>query len=129
MLNLGHTFGHAIERMEGYGGVAHGEGVALGMILACRASRVLGLVSQQEGIALEERLSALLKRLRLPTAPESYLERPDVMAEYMAQDKKVRGEEVTLILPIALGENKLHPVLVESLPELLGQLVCVREGG
>ena len=49
-LNLGHTFGHAIEAMGGYGEVTHGEAVALGTLLAARASRVLGLArSPSEG--------------------------------------------------------------------------------
>ncbi|MBH22870.1 MAG: 3-dehydroquinate synthase [Myxococcales bacterium] len=130
-LNLGHTFGHAIEAMGGYGEVTHGEAVALGTLLAARASRVLGLArSPSEGqLELEGRLEALFKRLELPTEPAGYLRQGRQMAGWMKQDKKAQGDQVTLILPVAAGDVRLHPVRTEALPTLLEQLARGSQGG
>jgi len=118
LLNLGHTFGHAIEAMAGFGGVTHGEAVALGMVLAARSARVLGL--GEDG--LEARLVRLLERFHLPTCPESFMERREEMARWMENDKKVAGESVTFIFPRALGDVVLHTVLTCSIPTLLDEL-------
>ncbi|GLS03945.1 3-dehydroquinate synthase [Chitiniphilus shinanonensis] len=99
LLNLGHTFGHAIESGLGYGEWLHGEAVAAGMVLAALASRELGNVSDAD-IA---RIKALLQRAGLPVvAPvlgnERYL-------SLMAQDKKVDAGTIKFILLRCLGES------------------------
>ena len=128
LLNLGHTFGHAIERMGDCGETAHGEAIALGMLLAARSSRILGLI--EEGQAeLEVRLEALFQRLKLPTDPKPYLRQQRLMLEFMAQDKKAQGGEVTLILPVTAGDVKLYRLSLGDLAELLNQLVSSYNGG
>ncbi len=117
LLNLGHTFGHAIEAMEGFGGVTHGEAVGLGMVLAARAARLL---IKGADAGLEGRLTGLLTRLELPTDPAPYL--GEEMVRRMKQDKKASSSTITLVLPGAVGAVALHPVDVEGLPALIGRL-------
>src|SRR5690606_35433976 len=82
LLNFGHTFGHAIESMAGYGNWLHGEAVAAGMALASHFSVELGRLAAPDA----ERLVALLRRLGLPVEPP---EHPlDRWLEYMGRDKK-----------------------------------------
>ena len=108
LLNLGHTFGHALERLTGYDGtkLVHGEAVAIGMSLAFRFSVRQGLCSGQDA----ERVVAHLRAAGLPTyvAPgllDPGLAAPEAMLDAMAQDKKnVRGR-LTLILARGIGES------------------------
>jgi 3-dehydroquinate synthase len=83
LLNLGHTFGHAIEAEQGFGGLVHGEAVAVGMVLAARLSAELGLAPAQD----TERLVAALDALGLPTAVPEGLD-PDALLARMRLDKK-----------------------------------------
>jgi 3-dehydroquinate synthase len=98
LLNLGHTFGHAIEAGTGYGTWLHGEAVAAGTVLAARLSQRMGMLSNAD----VERVQALFARARLPTrAPALGVDR---YLELMGHDKKVQGGKVRLILLRALGE-------------------------
>ncbi len=98
LLNLGHTFGHAIESATGYVGWLHGEAVAVGLLIAADLARRLGRVD----VALVERLRTLLARARLP------VQAPPIGAaralEYMQIDKKVQSRRVRLVLPAGLGD-------------------------
>jgi 3-dehydroquinate synthase len=98
LLNLGHTFGHAIEAGMGYGVWLHGEAVAAGTLLAADLSRRLGLISQAD----VERMAALFRRAGLPTVA------PDLgVATYLAHmgvDKKVEAGQIRLVLFKRLGE-------------------------
>ena len=97
LLNFGHTFGHAIESAAGYGTWLHGEGVAMGMVLAARFSVRQGRIPAADA----ERLERLLQRMGLPVrAPAFPL---DTWLEYMGRDKKNEDERVTLILLERLG--------------------------
>jgi 3-dehydroquinate synthase len=104
LLNLGHTFGHALEAYTGYSSrLLHGEGVAIGMCLAYRLSEQLGLCPPQTAA----RVSAHLKALGLPTRITDIPgERPDAatMVRLMGQDKKVADGQLTFILVRAIGE-------------------------
>lgn len=105
LLNLGHTFGHAIEAAYGYDGrVLHGEGVALGMAMAFRYATMHGDCPKAD-TARAIRLIAdggLPTRLRdLPAAPLT----ADGLLAAMYQDKKVEGGALTLVLPRALGDT------------------------
>jgi 3-dehydroquinate synthase len=99
LLNLGHTFGHAIETAAGFGEWLHGEAVALGMLIAARMSRELGWL----GRADVERVEGLLRRAGLPG------EAPRIGArqalELMGMDKKVIDGRIRLVLLRNLGEG------------------------
>ncbi|MDX2299076.1 MAG: 3-dehydroquinate synthase [Xanthomonadaceae bacterium] len=108
LLNLGHTFGHAIETEQGYGGLLHGEAVAVGMVLAARLSARLGLAPATD----TERLSALLQRLELPTAIPSGLD-PRRLLERMRLDKKSVSGAINLILWHGVGAAFIAPDVAE----------------
>ncbi|WP_028455019.1 3-dehydroquinate synthase [Chitinilyticum litopenaei] len=99
LLNLGHTFGHAIEAGMGYGVWLHGEAVAAGMMLAAHAARLQSTITEVE----LGRIKALLQAAGLP------VKAPDLGAErylsLMAQDKKVDAGKIKFILLEKLGQS------------------------
>jgi 3-dehydroquinate synthase len=98
ILNLGHTFGHAIETGMGYGNWLHGEAVAAGMVLAAQTSQRLGWISEAD----VERTRALIRAAGLPdVAPDLGV---DTYLEYMGHDKKVEGGKMRFVLLNKLGE-------------------------
>lgn len=98
LLNLGHTFGHAIESYLGYGTWLHGEAVATGMVMAADLSQRLGWIS----IADVERTKKIIQRARLPVkCPPIPL---DEFLAYMAHDKKVLNGQLRLVLLKSLGQ-------------------------
>ncbi len=99
LLNLGHTFGHAIELGMGYGSWLHGEAVAVGICLAASLSARLGWLTAVE----VERAERLIASARLPTYLPKELT-PERMLELMAVDKKVLGGQLRLVLLRRLGE-------------------------
>jgi 3-dehydroquinate synthase len=110
LLNLGHTFGHAIETGLGFGAWLHGEAVAAGSVLAARLSQRMGLLVEGD----VQRIVALYRRAKLPT------EAPNLGAgrylELMGQDKKVEQGRVRLVLLERIGSAF---VTAEFRPELL----------
>jgi len=103
LLNLGHTFGHAIETVPSLE-LLHGEAVAIGMVAACRTAAALGRLEP----ATADRIAGLLGALALPTR----LSRPIAAAEIrrrMGFDKKAAGGVLRLILPSALGAVEIVP--------------------
>jgi 3-dehydroquinate synthase len=101
LLNLGHTFGHAIETALGYGVWLHGEAVACGMALAMRLSYQLGIFDA----ASQHRASALIEAAGLPIKMPAIVS--DVMLSHMARDKKNEGGSIRLILPTAIGASRV----------------------
>jgi 3-dehydroquinate synthase len=99
ILNLGHTFGHAIESAMGYGKWLHGEAVATGMVMAADLSER----HQWIGNDVKQRTIDLLRQANLPVDPPSQM-RPDVFLDFMAIDKKVDRGVIKLILLKALGK-------------------------
>ena len=99
LLNLGHTFGHAIEAVQGFGGLVHGEAVAVGMALAARLSAELGLAPHADA----ERLEAALRALDLPTDVPPGLD-PDALIARMRLDKKNLSGTLRLILWRGVGQ-------------------------
>lgn len=103
-LNYGHTFGHAIEYLSGYGQWKHGEAVAVGMVVAAKIAEQQGLCQRKD----VDRLIALLKDLNLPVDPPDYS-----LTEYVAamqRDKKVKRGALTLVLNKGIGRVQLSQV-------------------
>jgi len=120
LLNLGHTFGHAIEQVAGYGTYLHGEAVAIGLVAAARLSQKLGSVSAAEVGRIEAVITAhdLPVRLRAPLALKALL-------AATARDKKVRSGLPRFVVLTRLGEavtrsEGIAPAAVEA---------CFREIG
>jgi 3-dehydroquinate synthase len=99
LLNLGHTFGHAIEAVQGFGGLVHGEAVAVGMVLAARLSAGLGLAPRADA----GRMEAALRALGLPTEVPAGLD-PDALLATMRLDKKNLSGTLRLILWRGVGQ-------------------------
>ena len=99
LLNLGHTFGHAIENVAGYGEYLHGEAVAIGCVMAARLSQELGLVGPEVVAATESlcRVNALPARLARPLSVERLM-------EAMRKDKKVRAGTLRFVVLNRIGE-------------------------
>lgn len=109
LLNLGHTFGHALETADAYGGLLHGEAVAIGMVLAARLSTRLGMAPATDG----ERLAALLARLRLPVGLPAGSD-PAQLLDLMRLDKKNLSGRLRLILWQGMGRALLVPEVDEA---------------
>ncbi len=109
LLNLGHTFGHAIEVGVGYGSWLHGEAVAAGLVLAADLSGRLGWIDAQA----QSRLRALLDACGLPTRPPRQLS-VERMRELMGVDKKVTAGKLRLVLLRAIGEAVVSADFPES---------------
>jgi 3-dehydroquinate synthase len=99
ILNLGHTFGHAIETAQGYGRWLHGEAVAVGMLLALELSSRRGWIATAEVAAFRD----LLQLIGLPSAPPENMS-AERFLELMARDKKVVDGRLRLVLLAAIGE-------------------------
>jgi 3-dehydroquinate synthase len=99
LLNLGHSFAHALEAETGFSDtLLHGEAVAIGLVLAFRLSAERGLCSEAEA----HRIAAHLEGAGLPTRLE--LGSGTALAAHMAKDKKVEGGRLRLILARGIGQ-------------------------
>ncbi|MBK8453480.1 MAG: 3-dehydroquinate synthase [Thiofilum sp.] len=98
LLNLGHTFGHAIEAAMGYGNWLHGEAVAAGMVMAAEHSMLMGWITPAEVQWIRE----LLQRANLPIEPPSSMTGAD-FKQYMSVDKKVLDGSLRLVLLQKIG--------------------------
>ena len=104
LLNLGHTFGHALELEAGYGGdLLHGEAVSAGMDMAFQYSAQNGLCSANEAAHVTQHLA----KLGMPAIVDMkhLLGKPETLLSHMRQDKKNAGGRVTLILARAIGDS------------------------
>ncbi len=105
LLNLGHTFCHALEAATGYSDrLLHGEGVAIGCALAFEASMRLGFCSQEVPSRVRAHLKAMGTKVDLADI-EGDLPDADGLLALMAQDKKVQGGKLTFIMARAIGES------------------------
>ena len=98
-MNLGHTFGHAIETDQGYGNWLHGEAVATGMLMAADLSARLGWIAGSD----VDRISNLLVKAHLPTQCPTGMS-ANRFKELMAVDKKVLDGKLRLVLLRAMGD-------------------------
>jgi len=118
VLNLGHTFGHALEAACGYEGVSHGEAVSLGMCMALRLSSLLGVAEPH----LAERVAGLLRLFGLPTRLSELrpCPHPEDILSHLASDKKRRRGRLRFILPVTIGDVRV----VDDVPyDLIEQVV------
>lgn len=112
ILNFGHTFGHALEKLHNFQDLTHGEAVGIGMVWACRVGERLGVTP--EGTA--DRVLEVLKRYSLPTQDEFSWEQ---VVDATALDKKSDGATLRVILLSKIGESVIRPMTREALKELL----------
>lgn len=110
LLNFGHTIGHGVERCSRFG-IEHGHAVAIGMAIISRATERMGLCEP-----LADRLCTVLHRNGLPTATDFT---PDELLAAALHDKKRSGDKVTLVLPVKIGECRLHPATFDQLREFI----------
>jgi 3-dehydroquinate synthase len=108
LLNLGHTLGHALEALDGFGRLRHGEAVAIGLVFAAKLAAKLGRCPA----ALAARIEAAAVALGLPTRPEGTIA-PGRVLEMMRKDKKARGGKLRFVLPRAPGDV----VVADDVPE------------
>lgn len=114
ILNFGHTFGHAIEALAGYGTFKHGEAVAIGMALASEFSSILGLCKARD----EDRIKGLIRSLGLP-AVQPGLKGEDFI-EAMRLDKKVSGSKLRFVLVTEIGHVAVKEVEEADLAAFFG---------
>ena len=109
ILNLGHTYGHAIEAELGYGNWLHGEAVSVGMLMASQTAKLLGLLADKD----IERIKNLLIKAKLP------VKRPEQMAiesyiPHMLRDKKVISGKLRLVIPTKIGQVEVMDGIKKS---------------
>jgi 3-dehydroquinate synthase len=120
LLNLGHTFGHALEAFAGYSErLLHGEAIAIGMRLAFTFSAELGLCPASDAVRVERHLAAVGLPVRIAAIPGG-TPTPEALLKLMAQDKKVKGGKLAFILVRGIGEAFVeHGVKLPQLTEFL----------
>ncbi len=117
LLNFGHTVGHAIEKNMGFGGISHGEAVAIGMVVAAKLGVKLGVTKE----SVPERLIGVLERYGLPTTT-SY--KATELASAICSDKKNLANKLHFVLLEDIGKSVLYPIeparLIDELSTILG---------
>ena len=114
-LNLGHTIGHAIEKVSAYR-VRHGEAVAIGMVAEARLGEAVGVT--EAGFADE--IASVLQNLNLPTKLPDYLDRQNLL-DVMRVDKKKSAGQVRFALPVRIEEVRIG-VSIPNLDTIFLQL-------
>lgn len=109
LLNLGHTFGHAIEAEQGYGNWLHGEAVSVGIIQAAETAYRLGFISEEDVVRQRNLLAAARLPIKAPAEMgfEQYI-------HHMLRDKKAKAGKLRLVLPIMLGRADLFSDVDQS---------------
>jgi 3-dehydroquinate synthase len=115
-LNLGHTFGHALEAVAGFDRLSHGEAISLGLVAALRVGERLGVTPQ----ALTRRVTALLVRLGLPT--DLSREPIEPAAALLGLDKKRRGSGVKFVLARDAGQIEFRALELRELERMAPDL-------
>lgn len=117
VLNLGHTFAHALEVAGGFGEIKHGEAVAVGMCMAAHLSEVLGMLSKEDRLRIRSLVAAFGLPCRFPSGVD-----PNYLLEIMTRDKKNKSGRIVMILPTAIGKAEKVEFKQEELARLLGKL-------
>lgn len=110
LLNLGHTFGHAIEAEQGYGNWLHGEAVATGMVLASKLSVAMNLLEASE----LRRIENLLTKFDLPLIAPANMGFEEFI-KHMRRDKKNIGGKLRLIIPTVIGQSVMRDDISEDM--------------
>lgn len=118
LLNLGHTFGHAIEAVAGYGTYFHGEAIAIGLVLASRLSQELGHVDDE----VVDRVNGLLVKYNLPVKLSQSLSLDDLLTA-ARKDKKARAGKMRYVAMQSLGDAITVEGINESLVTELWKIV------
>ncbi|MCE5169553.1 3-dehydroquinate synthase [Paenibacillus profundus] len=117
ILNLGHTIGHALEAVAGYGELLHGEAIAIGMIGSARLAEQMGMAA---GVA--EYTERLMKSFGLPTAIPAHYDTEQIIAAMM-HDKKFNEGRTMFVLPTAIGRVEIRrDVPVEQVRDIIEEL-------
>ena len=119
LLNLGHTFGHAVERIQGYGRISHGDAVAIGLDMVCRFGESLGVVPTTVTLRTRALLQALGFQLAPPIAAAS------VWLEAIGVDKKREGSAIEFVFPRDCGQCVLQRVELPVVEAWLEMSVCM----
>lgn len=109
-LNLGHTAGHAIEKLSRYT-ISHGHAVAMGLAIITRSAVKLGFCPAEDG----QRILAALEKHGLPTAADFDAA---TLAEAAVMDKKREADRITVVIPTGIGSCRLHPIPIGELEAL-----------
>lgn len=109
LLNLGHTFGHAIEAEMGYGAWLHGEAVSAGMVIASE----LAVMRQNMTTEEKQRVIDLLAYFELPTSGPETMNMDSYLA-HMGRDKKVKAGKIRFIVPTALGKADIFSDITDA---------------
>jgi len=110
LLNLGHTFGHAIEAEQGYGNWLHGEAVAAGMVLAAKLAVVMNLLEVSDVRRIESLLSSFDLPITSPTDMDF-----DAYMKHMRRDKKNLGGKLRFIVPTSVGTSEIRDDVTEEM--------------
>ncbi|MBT3932299.1 MAG: 3-dehydroquinate synthase, partial [Rhodospirillaceae bacterium] len=123
LLNLGHTFAHALEAETGYGaGLLHGEAVSIGMVLAFELSARMGLCTQAEAARTRAHLDAAGLPTGFPAHPGTGWD-ADILLAHMGRDKKVQEGRLTFILANGIGDTFVtNEVAVDEVSRLLSEM-------
>ncbi|WP_099204210.1 3-dehydroquinate synthase [Scatolibacter rhodanostii] len=112
ILNFGHTFGHGIEKLNNFEGIAHGEAVGIGMVIAAQIGEKLGVTAS----GTTEEIIGILKQYSLPT--ECSFSKEDLIHSTML-DKKSLGDSLNLILIDQIGESNIYQTTREELSKIM----------
>lgn len=113
ILNFGHTFGHALERVQDYCGLSHGKAVGVGMVLMAQVGERAGLTKA----GTSEKIAALLQKYGLPASCDEALE---TLLPATVNDKKSSGSSINLIFLKTIGECFIQNISRKELPRLCG---------
>ena len=112
ILNFGHTFGHALEKLHNFQELTHGEAVGIGMVMACHVGESLKITPSGTG----QRVTRVLEQYGLPTQDRFTWEQ---VVDATALDKKSDGDTLRVILLSDVGESVIHPITRDMLKTLL----------
>lgn len=113
ILNFGHTIGHAVEKVAGYGIVTHGEAVAIGMIQMTKIAEEKG----ETPSGTTKQLAQLLAKFELPTTYENWQE--EALFDALSHDKKVKRDQLTIILLEQIGKAKTKTIPLNEVKDYL----------